>query len=377
MPYAKRRKNEYLNKAYAHVCSGSWEKAKDSICKGLISMGFEKEESKAYTYSANPKDNDSRENAACITDEDFSVPQLLIPDEEDYNSGWSLSDCDTTKIEIEFDEKTKQCVIDIDNKKVTTQFLDKNNQLSFDLDITLPTKNECSMLYKKLSSWLDKELQMEQVKQDVLLRFIELAIENLLKRKNLDIVKLYNGRLALKILLSSKIKKHRDEFYKKKFQEIKSKITINADKFIFDKDNYPAKYHEEKQEKRNRCKFNKHYYTLTSDMNKEEEECAIAMDQNENVKFWIRNLDRNGFWLPKERGKFYPDFIAKLKDDRILIVEYKGEHLVENDDTKQKESIGELWAEKTGNLFLLGVKEDSDGKNIEFQIKSFLSKSIN
>jgi hypothetical protein len=370
MPYAKRRKNEYLNKAYAHVCSGSWEKAKDSICKGLISMGFEEQEAEKYTRSANPKDNVSRENAVCITDEDFSIPQLSLPDEEDYNSGWSLSDCDTTKIadEIEFDEKTKQCVIDIDNKKVTTQFLDKNNQLSFDLDakkLPLSTK-------KDLFKFLNKELRMEYVEPLVLLRFIELAIENLLKQENLDIVKLYNGRLALKILLSSKIEKHRYEFYKNKFQEIKSKITICEEKFIFDRDNYPASTFYE-----GRYKFKKHYYTLTSDMNKEEEECANAIEQNENVKFWVRNLDRNGFWLPKEQGKFYPDFIVKLKDDRILIVEYKGEHLIENEDTKQKESIGELWAEKTGNLFLLGVKEDSDGKNIEFQIKRFLSKSIN
>jgi len=40
-----------------------------------------------------------------------------------------------------------------------------------------------------------------------------------------------------------------------------------------------------------------------------------------------------------------------LHDGRILIVEYKGGHL-RNEDTKEKERIGKVWAEKSRNLFL-------------------------
>jgi hypothetical protein len=36
---------------------------------------------------------------------------------------------------------------------------------------------------------------------------------------------------------------------------------------------------------------------------------------------------------------FYPNFIAKLQDDRILAVEYKGEYLASNDDTKEKKAL--------------------------------------
>jgi type III restriction enzyme len=53
-----------------------------------------------------------------------------------------------------------------------------------------------------------------------------------------------------------------------------------------------------------------------------------------------------------------------------LVVEYKGEYLASNDDTKEKALIGEIWEKqsKGRGLFLLAVK-DKDGKNVEQQIK--------
>jgi hypothetical protein len=45
------------------------------------------------------------------------------------------------------------------------------------------------------------------------------------------------------------------------------------------------------------------------------------------------------FRLPTAAGTFYPDFVAELEHGRVLIVEYKGEHLVERD--QQEKNIGE------------------------------------
>ena len=41
--------------------------------------------------------------------------------------------------------------------------------------------------------------------------------------------------------------------------------------------------------------------------------------------------------------KFYPDFVAMMKDGRILAVEYKGGHLYEGEDGKRR--IGDVWAD--------------------------------
>lgn len=91
-------------------------------------------------------------------------------------------------------------------------------------------------------------------------------------------------------------------------------------------------------------------------MKGEEADFAFALDKNPLIDFWVRNLEKNidhAFWLPTSTDKFYPDFIAQLKDGRHLAVEYKGEHLLTNEDTKEKNNVGNLWAKKSGNIFLL------------------------
>ena len=104
----------------------------------------------------------------------------------------------------------------------------------------------------------------------------------------------------------------------------------------------------------------------------EEFQCARAIDAEPQVKFWLRNIARHpaSFKLPTATDNFYPDFIAKLEDDRILVVEYKGSHLVDSQDTKDKEAIGKVWEMQSNKkgLFLLAVK-NRDGKTVEQQIK--------
>jgi hypothetical protein len=73
--------------------------------------------------------------------------------------------------------------------------------------------------------------------------------------------------------------------------------------------------------------------------------CAQMIDSlNDKVEFWIRNVAQhvNSFRLPLASGFFYPDFVAKLKDGRTFVVEYKGEHLAVsgNDDTNEKRLVG-------------------------------------
>lgn len=139
--------------------------------------------------------------------------------------------------------------------------------------------------------------------------------------------------------------------------------------FSFDPNNYPASTLYE-----GKLGFSKHYYSSIATMNGEEAECAFAIDQNLDVKYWVRNLERNpkyAFWLPTATDRFYPDFIAKLHDGRLLVVEYKGEHL-RNEDTQEKELIGKVWSEKSGNLFLLAWKKDQKGRDICSQIKEVI-----
>ena len=77
------------------------------------------------------------------------------------------------------------------------------------------------------------------------------------------------------------------------------------------------------------------------------------------MAFWIRNVARHpaSFWLPTATDRFYPDFVARLKDGRFLVVEYKGEHLAEGSDTAGKRAIGALWERKSQGKGLFVVAE--------------------
>lgn len=151
----------------------------------------------------------------------------------------------------------------------------------------------------------------------------------------------------------------------------KTLVTVSPEEFSFsfDPNNYPANILYE-----GKFGFTKHYYSRIAIMNEEEAKCARAIDETSQVKYWVRNLDRDSkyaFWLPTATDRFYPDFVAKLNDERFLIVEYKGDHL-KNEDTEEKELIGKVWAKKSGNLFLMAWKKDQKGRDLYSQIKKAL-----
>ena len=108
--------------------------------------------------------------------------------------------------------------------------------------------------------------------------------------------------------------------------------------------------------------FRKHYTSLVGDLlpKGEEYDCALYLDRHEEVRYWIRNVDRkkSSLWLQLPHNKFYPDFVAMLRDGRILVVEYKGGHLYEAEAIKRH--IGAVWAEASGGQCLFCMPTNRD-----------------
>ena len=107
----------------------------------------------------------------------------------------------------------------------------------------------------------------------------------------------------------------------------------------------------------------------------EEVRCAQVIDSLPQVAYWIRNVARHpaSFWLPTATDRFYPDFVARLEDGRLLVVEYKGAHIAEGLDTAEKRTIGALWQRKSGGrgLFIV-VEKVVNGRDIRQQMEAFL-----
>ena len=99
--------------------------------------------------------------------------------------------------------------------------------------------------------------------------------------------------------------------------------------------------------------FKRHFYGRIGDFDsKEEFECACQLDmlaQQGRIKFWLRNLARQGFFLQKATDRFYPDFLCQLPQTAggaVLAVEYKGGQLWKS--AEDDRMIGGLWAELSG-----------------------------
>jgi len=109
--------------------------------------------------------------------------------------------------------------------------------------------------------------------------------------------------------------------------------------------------------------FNKHQFKYTDKFDSDEEYiCAKYIDGLPQVTTWLKNISgdsKNSFWLQTSTDKFYPDFIIKLDNGKIIVAEYKGTHLKTNDDTKEKETIGNTWASTSTDIeFLMLYKDD-------------------
>ena len=122
----------------------------------------------------------------------------------------------------------------------------------------------------------------------------------------------------------------------------------------------------------------KHFYPVMADLEDGSEEmlCALAIDGHPKVKRWVRNLDSepvHAFWLPTSFGRFYPDFVCELSDGRVLVAEYKGEHLRNVPREIEKGQVGQVWAARSGGraMFVMLFKQQR-GMNVSQQLDTAL-----
>lgn len=90
-------------------------------------------------------------------------------------------------------------------------------------------------------------------------------------------------------------------------------------------------------------------YVPEEDFNELEKSVALYLEEQEQLFFWYRNIPRHDYYVQGWRKhKVFADFIFtdKAKDtngfDRVFVVETKGLHLKDSEDTKYKKSVFDL-----------------------------------
>lgn len=287
----------------------------------------------------------------------FEVPLLAIrvngqleifEDSHFLDTEWNLAACDASLSEPEFSVKRdtgKDGVVDVNKEgHVEVHFVEQlHEQLSL-------LGAEPGWTAAALANWLDRQIPHRDVPLAQSSLFIHNVLTQLTDGRGLSVEELARQKFRLRQAIEAKIDGHRNAQAQKTYQRLlaggdSGSLEVSPELcFAYAENRYGPNWYYEGP-----YRFTKHYFPHVGELKPEGEEfeCAVFLDQMPDVKYWVRNLERraeSSFWLQTSTDKFYPDFVAKLNDGRILVVEYKGEDRWSNDDSKEKRVVGDLWA---------------------------------
>lgn len=107
-------------------------------------------------------------------------------------------------------------------------------------------------------------------------------------------------------------------------------------------------------------------------MNSLESALVIELTALPNVRWWHRNISRQGFCI---NGfiNHYPDLIIRTEKGKTICAETKGEHL-KNEDSQEKIELGTAWSNQAGSQFryYMIFKEESNLPKDAVSMSQFL-----
>jgi type III restriction enzyme len=229
--------------------------------------------------------------------------------------------------------------------------------------------------------WLDRQIDHEDIPLAETAVFLRKAINGLMARHGLtDVGPLVFDRVRLRDTIDERIDEHRKSERKaanQHFHAQDSGHTVSDTHAV----NFKDIAYEPSWLYEGSFIFRKHYFgpkpgemkeiTQAGDLT-EEFQCAQFLDSTlPGVRFWVRNLSKRStsFRLQTSTDWFYPDFVCQLEDGRILVIEYKGGHLLDAADAKEKHDIGNLWAARSNGRGLFAMPSNNRFDEIVEKIK--------
>jgi type III restriction enzyme len=288
----------------------------------------------------------------------LDVPKLVIKQGDAWETfrkthftdyDWQLNDFDATLPDYEPKRPTgERGTVDTDEEgNLKIEFLDRlQRQLAL-------LGDDDRWDVPSLVRWLDRTIPHQDIRPSDSINWLERLVQrHLFDERGFSLDHLVRDKYRLKRAVEARIDEHRSNAHANRYDQllfggdgdpptdVKPEIC-----FSFDEDYPYARLYQGDYD------FTKHYYPSVGDMNGEEARCAFQLDNHPRIDCWVRNLEQrpqHAFWLQTSTDRFYPDFVCKLRNDRILVVEYKGKDRWSNDDSKEKRNLGRLWAKRSG-----------------------------
>lgn len=350
LPKAQLKESPELNSSFVFTSSESFSKASSAVIKGLENNGYSRDDLKENNGHIVPE---KTENGRAYSGE-VKIPivglkstgEALAFNRDLLGENFKVFE-HIPKIDIDFHaDQNRKVKIDVDNEN---HFI-KVQQGKLQLILHPEDFSE-----DELISWLKRNLRHSAIAAAEMAIFIDQAIKQLVPLHGIEELSINRFRLKeeLQIIIAQII----SNFAETSFKRLDKSGDITSDTaFYVAPLNISMRRTSEEH-------FIKHLYEKSGAMNGEETEFAFRLDGLENIEWWFRSREKEDLSLQGWRqGKFYADFIVKTNSGSYILVEYKGEDRISNDDTKYKVELGEYWQSLTDNThkFYLATKKNNE-----------------
>ncbi len=211
---------------------------------------------------------------------------------------------------------------------------------------TLTPEGKINQIAGKLAKNIRK---MDEISEPDLIAYIKKVLQPLSSEK---ITQVLNDDYFYANLIKKKIISLTDAYAEKKFSDLLDMGDIVCeDSFELPKSISP---------KNTLVGITKNLYVEEGEMNDFERRVILEVANLDNVVFWHRNLERGKGFMINGFINHYPDFIVKMKNGKIILIETKGDHLDGSDSLKKLE-LGKKWESKAGDKYRYFMVFDNNG----------------
>ena len=385
LPGARMKKNKALNTAYAFAAREDFHAAAEAVRQSLVSgAGFSKLEAGDFVPEDSARQSPlfGQDSMGAAREEKFKplvVPRLAVREGDDkrlmlltqsafLGEEWELAGKSADLPRFRTEVESGRVVIDV-NESGRVYLAEFARELREDVALFA---DDMAWTETGLVKFVDRQFLHPDVPFSQSSAFIRRAISLLMKKRNLAVPELARRRFRLARAIERRVEEHRRETRRRGLQGILAgmgsarRLETSPELALEMRErDYAPNWYCEKSGIFKRHVFPKRVGELKA--SGEEFECAFHLDQMPETDVWLRNLERRraaSFWIPTSTDLFYPDFIVRLKDKRILVVEYKGEHLWDTPDSREKRDLGALWASRSGGRCVFVMVNKDKGKGL-------------
>ncbi|MBN8716485.1 MAG: DEAD/DEAH box helicase family protein [Xanthomonadales bacterium] len=203
--------------------------------------------------------------------------------------------------------------------------------------------------------WLERQLTGPDIDPEEMAAWLSGALNHLMGERRLGIEELAYRKARLRDALACRINAARQSGHTQRFLALLAdEPALSADarlQCVFSQGRYAWDW-----QYNGFVTLKKHFFPQIGNLKSQGEEfkCAnFIANELEGVRDWIRNVERKptSFSLPTSKGRFYPDFLVRMENGHMLVVEYKGADRYEHPEEAEKRRVGELWARRAGENY--------------------------